>query len=191
MAAGYDLKEGIYVDRSLSDDEMWSSFAYLFSSKSHNDTSYKFGFLKAILDNLYNVDNNLKLTFDQLFSKFAESYWNLVLKHHIRQKKPGNLNRMSALERVLYDTQERYHIVDSIPFESLTMEMMLYVCKNVKQKSYLQIRENMRKRSWQNSTICGILSVPKIMMILSLITKPIMKSSKNSERSHPVRPFLP
>lgn len=134
MAAGYELKEATYVSRPLSDDEMWSAFTYLFSSKSVNDTSYKFGFLKAILDNLYNVDEDLTLTFDQLFSKFAEVYWNLVLKHHILQKKPDSLNRMSALERVLYSAQERYAIEDGIPFESLTSEMMLYVCKNVKQK---------------------------------------------------------
>ena len=85
MPAGFDLKEGYYATRSLSDDEMWSAFSYLFSSKSVNDTSYKFGFLKSILDNLYNTDDELKLTFDQLFSKFAEIYWNLVLKHHILQ----------------------------------------------------------------------------------------------------------
>ena len=100
MARGYDLPYGTYVDRQLSDDEMWSAFSFLFSGKSRNDTSYKFGFLKSILDNLYNVDKDLKLTFDQLFSKFTEIYWNLVLKHHILQKSPGKNNRMSALERV-------------------------------------------------------------------------------------------
>lgn len=134
MASGYDLKEGFYVNRLLSDDEMWSSFAFLFSSKSHNDTSYKFGFLKSILDNLYNVDENLTLTFDQLFSKFTEVYWNLVLKHHILQKKPGTLKRMSALERILYEAKAQYQIEDGIPFESLTLEMMNSICKKVKQK---------------------------------------------------------
>lgn len=134
MAAGFDLKEALYVDRPLSDDEMWSAFAYLFSSKSRNDTSYKFGFLKAILDNLYNVDDKLTLTFDQLFSKFAEVYWNLVLKHHIRQKKAGKLNRTTALEHALLDTQMRFTIAEGVPFESLSSEMMLYLCRNVKQK---------------------------------------------------------
>lgn len=120
MSAGFDLKEGDYSRRQLSEDEMWSSFAYLFSNKSHNDTSYKYGFLKSILDNLYNVDENLLLTFDQLFSKFAEIYWNLVLKHHILQKAPTKNNRMSALERILYEAQERYLIEEGVPFESLS-----------------------------------------------------------------------
>ena len=134
MAAGYLLKEGVFDSRKLSDDEMWSLFAYLFSSKSVNDTSYKFGFLKSILDNLYNVDDELTLSFDQLFSKFAEIYWNLVLKHHILQKNPGKTNRRSELENVLFNAKERFLIEEDIPFESITDDMKYYVCHNVKQK---------------------------------------------------------
>lgn len=78
--AGYDLKSGSYDERPVSDDELWAAFACVFSAKSKNDTSYKFGFLKSIIDNLYNVDAELKLSFDQLFSKFGEIYWNLILK---------------------------------------------------------------------------------------------------------------
>ena len=59
--AGFDLVEGKYDDRNVSDDELWAAFSCVFSSKSKNDSSYKYGFLKAILDNLYNVDKNLKL----------------------------------------------------------------------------------------------------------------------------------
>ena len=132
--AGFDLKQGEYKDIRLSDDEMWSAFAYLFSSKSVNDTSYKFGFLKSILDNLYNVDENLVLNFDQLFSTFAEIYWNLVLKYHIRQKKPDKTGRRSSLENILYDAEQRFHIELGIPFESITDEMKIYVCHNVKVK---------------------------------------------------------
>ncbi len=65
--AGFDLNEGRYEERNVSEDELWSAFACVFSSKSRNDSSYKFGFLKAIIDNLYNVDENLKLNFNQIF----------------------------------------------------------------------------------------------------------------------------
>lgn len=50
--AGYDLAEGRYENRTLSDDEMWSAFSNLFSSRSKNSSSYKFGFLKAIMDKI-------------------------------------------------------------------------------------------------------------------------------------------
>ena len=83
MSAGAGLREGKYREGHLSEDEMWSAFAYLFSSKSKQSASYKYGFLKAILDNLYNTDENLILTFDQLFSKFAEVYWNAVSVLHL------------------------------------------------------------------------------------------------------------
>ena len=50
--AGFDLKEGFYEDREVSEDELWDAVACVFTSKSKNDASYKFGFLKSILDNL-------------------------------------------------------------------------------------------------------------------------------------------
>lgn len=134
MAAGHDLKEGQYVDRNLSEDELWSAFSYLFSSQSKNSTSYKFGFLKAILDNLYNVNENLTLTFDQLFSKFAESYWNLVLKYGIRQQPVIKGKNATALENVLYGAKERFGVAVGVPFESITDEMKIFVCTNVKRK---------------------------------------------------------
>lgn len=134
MAAGYLLKEADFIDRPISDDEMWSAFAYLFSSKSVNDTSYKFGFLKSILDNLYNTNDQLELSFDQLFSKFTEIYWNLVLKHHIKQKNPGKLNRQTELEKALILGKEKYEILEDIPFESLSNDMTLDICHRVKMK---------------------------------------------------------
>lgn len=127
-----DLKEGNYQDRNVSEDELWSALSVVFTSKSVNDTSYKFGFLKAIIDNLYNVDENLTLNFDQLFSKFGEIYWNLVLKYGLRQKQVNKNNRVSAIEHVLKDTAVKYQLTEHIPYESLTDSMMLDVSMRVK-----------------------------------------------------------
>lgn len=132
--AGFDLKEGRYEARTVTDDELWSSFACVFSSKSRNNSSYKYGFLKAIIDNLYNVDADFKLSFDQLFSKFGEIYWNLILKHGLRQKVVTNDSRETSLEQVLHAAVERYRILEPIPYESLTAEMMLYISHQIKIK---------------------------------------------------------
>lgn len=132
--AGYNLKEGNYVDREVSGDELWAAFSCVFSSRSRNDSSYKFGFLKAIIDNLYNVDTNLKLTFDQLFSKFAEIYWNLILKYDLRQKALTNDSRKSFIEQILLGARDKYGIVEVIPYESLSNQMMLDISHQVKMK---------------------------------------------------------
>ena len=132
--AGFDLKEGQYDARNASDDELWSVFACVFSSKSRNDSSYKFGFLKSIIDNLYNVDSDLKLSFDQLFSKFGETYWNLILKHGLRQKAVTNDNRETYLEQVLHAAVDKYRIYEPVPYESLTQEMMVDISHQVKVK---------------------------------------------------------
>lgn len=134
MAAGHDLKEGQYLKAHVSEDELWSAFSYLFSGQSKNSSSYKFGFLKSILDNLYNVDRDLTLTFDQLFSKFAESYWNLFLKYGIRQQPVTKGDKRTALERVLFEAEKSYNIALEVPFERLTEQMKDYVCNNVKKK---------------------------------------------------------
>ncbi len=105
--AGFDLKEGTYEEREVSEDELWSAFSCIFSSRSRNDSSYKFGFLKAIIDNLYNVDENLKLSFDQLFSKFTEIYWNLILKYGLRQKARTNDSRKSFIEQILLGAKDK------------------------------------------------------------------------------------
>ncbi len=42
--AGYDLNEETYIDKNLTDDELWSVFSGIFSNKVVHDTSYKYGF---------------------------------------------------------------------------------------------------------------------------------------------------
>ncbi len=127
MAAGASLREGYFKEGILSEDEMWSAFAYLFSPKAKHSASYKFGFLKSILDNLYNTDENLVLTFDQLFSKFAEINWNLVLKYQIRQAPTS-----TKLEKALWKAKGQCLVVEDIPFESIPDDIKDSVCKEVK-----------------------------------------------------------
>ena len=131
---GYNLAEGRYENRTLSEDEMWSAFSNLFSSHSKNSSSYKFGFLKAIMDNLYNVDEKLTLTFDQLFGTFTEIYWNLVLKHGIRQQPVSERSNGTYLEQALNVTAAKYLIAANIPFESISDEAKIEVCRKVKSK---------------------------------------------------------
>ncbi len=132
--SGYNLKEGQYNNIPLSDDQIWSSFSYVFSPNSKNNTSYKFGFLKSILDNLYNTNADLVLTFDQLFSKFAEIYWNLILKYNLRQSPKSKDNKRTYIEQILYSAKTDYKIADGVPFEQLPNELIIKISHEVKMK---------------------------------------------------------
>lgn len=132
--AGFDLKEGMFEDREVSEDELWSAIACVFTSKSKNDASYKFGFLKSILDNLKNVDKDLILTFDQLFTRFAELYWNLILEYNIRQKAITRDNRKSAIERVLLEAKDKYVVDDIRSFDCYPQSVRTDVAYQVKMK---------------------------------------------------------
>lgn len=132
MITGHKLQYGEYDQSPLSTDEIWQEISVLFSSRSKNSTSYKFGFFKSILDNLYNVDENLNLTFDQLFSKFAEIYWNLVTKYKVSQMPPGT--KSSKIETVLFEFVAVQNIVEGIPFESLSDEQKIELTRQVKRE---------------------------------------------------------
>jgi len=131
--AGHHLKEGIYIHKELTDNELWTIFIGMFSSVNR-DTSYKFGLFKSILDNLYNVNENLILTFDQLFIKFTEIYWNLVLKYNLRQKAKTKDGKESVLERILKEAVHKYQFISNICFEAIPKELQVSVCNKVKMK---------------------------------------------------------
>ena len=111
----------------------------MFSPHSKNSSSYKFGFIKAIVDNLYNVDQILTLTFDQLFVIFTEVYWNLVLKHGIRQQPISERSKGTYLEQALNETAVRYSMAEDIPFESISDDAKITVCKKVKSKCKMNV----------------------------------------------------
>lgn len=137
--AGFDLKEGWYEERDITEDELWASLACIFTVKSRNDASYKYGFLKSILDNLNNVDQNLKLTFDQLFTTFTEVYWGLILEHKLHQKASASDNRKAVIERVLQGVSNIYGEGEYIPFEKLPMSVRHDVVHHVKMKCKIYV----------------------------------------------------
>ena len=138
MAAGYNLPDGKYDERFITDEEKWSIFNNMFSSKSMKTTSYKYAFLKSILDNLGNVDSYLCLTFDQLFSRFVELYWDLILKYNLRQKKVGKDEKRSAIETILEEAVETYEIENGTTYE----ELADYIKDDINHQVKIKCKEN-------------------------------------------------
>lgn len=132
---GYALKEADYVEKTLTEDEIWAIFGGMFSGRAVHDTSYKYGFFKAVLDSIYNADDNLLLTFDQIFYKFTEIYWNLILKYHLRQKAVTKNGRETILEKILKEAAAGQKAgINDICFEALSADMKAEICHKVKIK---------------------------------------------------------
>lgn len=115
--SGWLLKEYSINNDFHSDDELWSAVNNIFSGRVRFTTSYKFCLLKAILDNIYNVNQNLELPMVDLFARFTEIYWNLVVKHNLRQIREG---RKSSINILIEETKSRNLACPELPFERLT-----------------------------------------------------------------------
>lgn len=116
--AGYLLKEYQIDNKFHSDDELWSAVNNLFSTRARFTTSYKFCFLKSVLDNIYNVNEKLELSMVDIFSRFTELYWNLIVKHHLQQMRQGRAAN-SAIFNLIETIKTDNFVVDEVPFERL------------------------------------------------------------------------
>ncbi len=132
MASGWDLSSGIYDDRNVTEDELFSAILTVFSQKSKKTNTYKFALIKALLDNLYNADANLVISFDDLFLKFAAVYWTLVTKHHLHQQPVSDFYKGSNIEQLLNKFKDDNSIPDDTPYQSLGDELLGKLVKIVK-----------------------------------------------------------
>ena len=73
--AGFDLSEGKYKNDDVSSEELWKSFNRVFSTKTLNSSSYKFVFLKSIVDCIERYNGKMSYTFSEIFERFTEIYW--------------------------------------------------------------------------------------------------------------------
>lgn len=129
--AGASLKEGVFRAGDYSDAEIFSVFDEFFSTTARKDTSYKYAFLKAILDELPDTDENLRISFDILFERFTKIYWPLVIQYGISQKSgEGNL---SYVEQLILDSADPYGFFD-VSYNQLSQRHKKDLIKKVKQK---------------------------------------------------------
>ena len=56
MPAGWNQTSGTFREGAIDEDTFWMLFNYVFSDSSAKRTTYKFGLIKSILDNLFNSE---------------------------------------------------------------------------------------------------------------------------------------
>ena len=95
---GYDLSEGVYKTGNYSEEELWKAFRNVFSTKTINSSSYKFVFLKSIMDCIHRY-NKIDYTFYEIFERFTEIYWILVVKYGLAQNNSNS--KETYIEQIL------------------------------------------------------------------------------------------
>ena len=134
MAAGYTLRKGEIKKYFVSESDFWAAINYTFSDSCKKRSTYKFGLIKSIIDNLFSVqksDRGIDLSYRDIFSKFAENYWGLITRHNLRQIRPDGKSRFTKLEMIFETVKSRSNISDYIEFDSLAAEDRAYIINEV------------------------------------------------------------
>ena len=100
--AGWNLKEGKLNLDHYEQDEFWNIFKKVFSDRTKKTTSYKFCFLKAIMDNIFKCNSEYVLSFEVIFDTVSEIYWNLIYIHGISQLGPNIQKNESKIESIYF-----------------------------------------------------------------------------------------
>ena len=125
MPQGWDLKSGNLTKNNVAISEYWAYFNHFYSSASRNTSSYKFGLIKAIMDSLLSMEpteRGMELSYEDLFSKFTENYWNLVAKYHIRQMRNNGRSLLSSLELHIERLAQNSPGAAELNYENLSTE---------------------------------------------------------------------
>ncbi|MDE7270223.1 MAG: HNH endonuclease, partial [Acetatifactor sp.] len=89
---------------------------------SRKRNTYKYGLVKSILDNLFNgiqTDEGYFFVYKELFAKFAENYWNLVVKYDLHQMRSDGRSQFSKIEMILKSAVEQNSLLVNLEFESI------------------------------------------------------------------------
>ena len=120
--AGHELKEGIYKGNGIGEDKLWCSFNYFFSDACKKTNTYKFGVIKSICDQVYDLkceDDMFFISYHDLFSRFAEYYWNLLRECKLKQMKYNGKSEYSRVEAIIYKYLESNKAIKKLRFQSL------------------------------------------------------------------------
>ena len=112
----FNLTEG-----QLKDNEKVNLFSCISQSlfRGAHTTTYKYGFLKSLLDNIFLANSSYEIKIDDLNATFGKIYWNLVNVHHIPQSPRTPHSTVSGMERAINEFSSANHL-DNVQFDSLS-----------------------------------------------------------------------
>lgn len=182
---------------NLEDKETYMHCVISFLHTSQRKTmSYKYGFFKSILDNLFNVDDNYSLYFNDLNISFARIYWNLCNKYELPQS--SSENQISSMERIINNFQTKYRgflspnfddLVDDIKNEYLIATYKI-VKKDVVGALYSDLNSKIygfnkqNSKIWFNKEVYNFLVQNKVVLEKLNYYSWIIWTEKALERRH-------
>jgi 5-methylcytosine-specific restriction endonuclease McrA len=114
---GWKLQEGIYKREEISEDEIWQIFNYIFSTKSVNRTSYKYGFLKALLESAFSFNRDGEINLNEIFTRFTHIYWALIVDHKLKQGDSGVKGGKTSVELIFEDYVNQFEFIRVAEFD--------------------------------------------------------------------------
>lgn len=125
----WDLTVGEMKKGYLTEAHIWKSIHFFFYH-SKNTTTYKFGFFKALLESLSEINEEMEISFDSIFKSFSKVYWNLVVHHKLWQ---GNMKeKKSKVQSVIEQFQTKYAIPAEWNFDRIESKQQDELIKLVK-----------------------------------------------------------
>jgi hypothetical protein len=125
----HKLKVGMLKEDYLTDEEIWRIFTIVLSSKSVKSATYKYALIKALIENLYQVNEDFELTYDQLAYSFTKVYWNLIVHHNLTQHNRGKNARVVS---IIQDEQRKHSIPPEMVFDKLQDSLQLKLISKIK-----------------------------------------------------------
>ena len=134
MVAGFDLKEGQYQPQKSS-KQIKEVLTLFFEDTSKKTSTYKYAMFKSIMDCLHlTTDKTYKLSFDLLFSRFAEIYWALVFIHNIPQKVISIKSSETLAEKIISIITKKYKIRKKTQYTDLPYSIRKELVNQMKSK---------------------------------------------------------
>ncbi|MHA7136600.1 HNH endonuclease domain-containing protein [Rossellomorea arthrocnemi] len=125
----HKLKVGELRETYLTDEEIWRGFTIVLSSKSVKSSTYKYALIKALIENLYQIDEDFKVTYDQLAYTFTKVYWNLIVHHNLIKQNSGKTARVAS---IIIEEQSKYSIPPEMIFDKIPDSLQLKLVSKVK-----------------------------------------------------------
>lgn len=125
----HKLKIGELKETYLTDEDIWRIFTIVLSSKSVKSSTYKFALIKSLIENLYQINEDFELTYDQLAYSFTKIYWNLIVHHNLLNQNSGKTARVVS---IIKEEQIKNGIPSEMIFDKIYDSLQLKLVNKVK-----------------------------------------------------------